>query len=98
MKSVFFSMVVSAALAIPAVSFAQTDIPANAAPAQSQSQAGESSVGGVTAGSAASSSGAEGHSGLRIVDFFRRENAKASHRGTDCVAPASYCSLYFGGS
>ena len=49
MKSVFFSMVVSAALAIPAVSFAQTDIPANAAPAQSQSQAGESSVGGVTA-------------------------------------------------
>jgi hypothetical protein len=98
MKSVLFPMVVSAALAIPAVSFAQTDVPANASSIQSQSEPAESSVGGVTAGSTATGSSAEGHSGLHIVDFLRRENAKASHQGANCVAPASYCNLYFGGS
>lgn len=96
MKSVFFAAVLSAALVIPTVSFAQTAAPASPVPVQAGAGNGPSAVGGVADGSSANGPGAQQPAGSRIAGFFHRGNIKGSPQRDDCVGPTSFCDIYSG--
>jgi hypothetical protein len=93
MKSIFAAMVVSAAFAIPAVSFAQSDVSTPAAPVQTVQSSG---VGGVADGTSASGAANHQSFGARVGGIFRHANAQAAASNRQCVGPASYCTVFFG--
>jgi hypothetical protein len=92
MKSLTRTLVIAAALAIPAVSFAQTDSPANA---QATQGVAATSYGGTADGSGAAGASTQGNARHHLFGFAHR-NGNHSQSSDTCVGPVSYCNIFFG--